>query len=128
MQQTNGFGAASLEEGAYQHGYNYIAKLHALNELEHIEKLVYELLTNQKDKKFCETLVKKLMSEWELRIKIVQESVKIIEPILCLRRVALERAKDLIWDKAHHVLPIFNTLLGESWLLSAKIARAASVS
>lgn len=127
-QQVSGFSAASLEEGAYQHGYNYIAKLHALNELEQVEKLIYELLARQNDENSCVSVVKKLCSEWELRIKIVQESVKIIEPILCLRRVALERAKDLLQHKVPYILPHIDSMLGESWLLSAKTARAAGVS
>lgn len=64
------FGAASLEEGAYQHGYGYISKLHALNELQQVEKIVNELLLRPNDNKFAENLIEKLMNEWSLRLKV----------------------------------------------------------
>lgn len=141
------FGASSLEEGAYQHGYNCIAKLHSLNELEKVEKSVYELLAFANDQKACETIMKTLISELELRLKVilihgklymnllkiglilqvVQQSIKITEPILCLRRVAIDQAKSIVRNKSAHSVPLLDSLLGETWLLSAKGARIAGV-
>lgn len=57
----------------------------------------------------------------------MQESTKIIEPILCLRRVALAQTKRIIQDKVPSAIPFIDSLLGESWLFSAKIARRAGV-
>lgn len=124
---VNEFGAASLEEGAYQHGYSNISKLHALNELEQVEKVIYELLARSNDHNACQSILKKLTSEWELRIKVVQESTKIIEPVLCLRRVALEQAKEILNSKVPDAIAPLNSLMGECWLLSAKIARETGV-
>lgn len=70
-QQVEAFGAASLEEGAYQHGYGYISKLHALNELQQVEKIVSDLLLKPNDQRYAENLMKKLKNEWLLRIKVI---------------------------------------------------------
>ncbi|KAK9719934.1 Phosphatidylinositol 3- and 4-kinase [Popillia japonica] len=126
-QQIDSLAATSLEEGIYQHGYESIVKLHALNELEQIETIVRELLLKSNDHKAAEWIINKLSSEWDLRIKVVQESTKIMEPILCLRRVALNQAKRLIKEQVPSAVPHIDSLLGESWLLSAKIARKAGI-
>lgn len=69
-EQVESFGAASLEEGAYQHGYAYISKLHALHELEQVEKLVQELKLKPNDQQFGNSLILKLKNEWSLRLKV----------------------------------------------------------
>lgn len=70
QEQVESFGAATLEEGAYQHGYGYISKLHALNELQQVEKLVHELLLLPNDYQYGQNLISKLMNEWSLRLKV----------------------------------------------------------
>ncbi|CAH1116639.1 unnamed protein product [Phaedon cochleariae] len=126
-QQVMSFSAASLEEGAYQHGYGYVSKLHALNELQQVEKVVSELLLKPNDKQYAENLMKKMMNEWTLRIKVVEESVRIIEPLLSTRRVSLNLAKKIAEEKIQGAVPYLDSLLGECWLLSAKIARSAGM-
>ncbi|VEN56457.1 unnamed protein product, partial [Callosobruchus maculatus] len=59
--------------------------------------------------------------------QVVQESVQIIEPLLCLRRVSLNLAKKVIEDKLQQPVSYFDTLIGDCWLLSAKIARSAGL-
>ncbi|KAJ8944483.1 hypothetical protein NQ314_009467 [Rhamnusium bicolor] len=125
--QIESFGAASLEEGAYQHGYSCISKLHALNELQQVEKTLYELLLKPNDQNYAENLMKKLMDEWMLRIKVVQESVRVIEPLLCLRRVSLNLAKKIAEEKVPQAVPFLNSFIAECWLLSAKTARSAGM-
>lgn len=60
--------------------------------------------------------------------QIVQESVRTIEPLLCLRRVSLNLAKVIARDKVPGAVPTFDTLIGECWMQSAKTARATGVS
>lgn len=69
-EQVDSFGAATLEEGAYQHGYGYIAKLHALNELQQVEKILHELLLKPNDQQYADSFLTKLQSEWSLRLKV----------------------------------------------------------
>lgn len=70
QEQVESFGAATLEKGAYQHGYGYISKLHALNELQQVERVVNELLLKPNDQQFAHSLITKLMKEWSLRLKV----------------------------------------------------------
>ncbi|CAH0564187.1 unnamed protein product [Brassicogethes aeneus] len=100
IQQVESLGASSMEMGVYQRGYSYISRLHAINELEQVEKCINELLLKPNDKNYAEAIMKKLSMEWELRIKVVQESIRIIEPVLCLRRAALNMGKSIIEEKA----------------------------
>lgn len=67
-QQMEALGSATLEEGAYQHGYGYISRLHVLNEMQRIERLTSEILMRNGD--IVEDLVKQLVFEWELRLKV----------------------------------------------------------
>lgn len=87
--------------------------------MEHLERTVREL-----ERSTTESALEQLASEWELRIKVVQESVKVTEPILCMRRVMLNEAKEKFGER----LPLIDSLLGELWLMSAKTARSATVS
>lgn len=60
--------------------------------------------------------------------QVVQQSIKITEPILCLRRVIIYQAKDILKGKVEHAIPFLDSLLGDLWLQSAKSARIAGVS
>lgn len=126
-QQVDSFGAASLEEGAYHHGYSYITRLHCLNELEQIEKSLFDLFLKPNDQNYAESIMKKLSNEWQLRIKVVQESLRVVEPLLCVRRVALSLARDIAEQKAPQAVPYIDNLLGETWLQSVNVARSAGV-
>lgn len=125
--QVELFGAASVEKGCYQQGYSYISRLHALNELQHAEAITRDILLRPENEAFIITALRNLAREWELRIKVVQDSTKIIEPLLCLRRVIIEQIKRRIGVKAPSAIPHLNSLLGECWLLSATTARKAGI-
>ncbi|KAF5293803.1 hypothetical protein FQA39_LY03288 [Lamprigera yunnana] len=127
IDQVELLGAASLKEGAYERGYTYVARLHAINELKQVVNVINEIQLRPNDNKVCESVVQKLMCEWELRLKVVQESTRIQEPILCLRRVGIEQAKQLLSTTAPNSLPLLNSMLGEAWLQSSVMARSAGV-
>lgn len=126
-QLVDSFGAASLEEGAYHHGYNHITRLHWLTELEQLEKSLFELFLKPNDPNYVNTILTKMFNDWQLRIKVVQESVRVVEPLLCMRRVALNLAREVAEKKAPQAVPFLDKMLGESWLQSANVARAAGV-
>ncbi|XP_066138403.1 serine/threonine-protein kinase ATR [Euwallacea fornicatus] len=126
-QQVDCFGAASLEEGAYHHGYSYITHLHRLTELAQLEKALFDLLVKPNDSNYAESILSKLSNEWQLRIKVVQESVRVVEPLLCLRRVALNLTKSIVEVKAPQAVPFLDKLLGETWLQSINVARTAGI-
>lgn len=45
------------------------------------------------DKYASQQTVKELIEEWDIRIKVVQSSVRVTEPILRLRRIILEQSQ-----------------------------------
>lgn len=125
LQQVENFGAATLEEGAYQHGYNYILRLHALNEMEKLEKTITDLELKSNDDQYVGTVMKNLVNEFELRVKVVQDSVRVVEPLLALRRVGLDLGKRIAEKRLVQAVPHFSKMLGEYWLYSANMARVA---
>uniref|UniRef100_A0A673CHI9 Serine/threonine-protein kinase ATR n=1 Tax=Sphaeramia orbicularis TaxID=375764 RepID=A0A673CHI9_9TELE len=103
--------AASYECGTYQRGYEYIIRLHMLSELEHT---FTEL---QKQKQGLAPSLSQQPLHWSERLEMTQNSFRAKEPILALRRALL--ILYLLWR------PVFQELVGECWLQSARVARKA---
>ncbi|XP_041120696.1 serine/threonine-protein kinase ATR-like [Polyodon spathula] len=101
--------AASFEWGSYQRGYEYIVRLHVLCELEH----TFKDLQNQWQKDG--TKEKEQTLNWQARLEMTQNSFRVKEPILALRRGLLSLSKR----------PDYGELVGECWLQSARVARKA---
>jgi serine/threonine-protein kinase ATR len=74
--------AASME--SHRRGYEYIAKLHMLYELERSFKLRVGSTLEQYSK-----AMEKLSKQWDLRLQITMPSLKVREPILNIRRIVL---------------------------------------
>ncbi|XP_029982322.1 serine/threonine-protein kinase ATR [Sphaeramia orbicularis] len=101
--------AASYECGTYQRGYEYIIRLHMLSELEHT---FTEL---QKQKQGLAPSLSQQPLHWSERLEMTQNSFRAKEPILALRRALLSLGSQ----------PVFQELVGECWLQSARVARKA---
>ncbi|XP_064619014.1 serine/threonine-protein kinase ATR-like [Lineus longissimus] len=118
--QMGPLSAASMESGSYQRGYEYIVRLHILNE---IEKGVHSLLHRGRwpgtDNEILSPLTKnQLLSQWESRLSLVQSSFRSLEPILIIRRVLMSLGQECIdysLDKE----------IGRCFLQSARVARKA---
>jgi serine/threonine-protein kinase ATR len=104
-EQMGPLSTASYEQGSYQRGYEYIVRLHMLQEL---EEYVIPLISSRK--KPCRHSIER----WRARLSLTQESFRICEPILSLRRVMLG-----LEPNKH------NTEIGQYWLGSTQIARSA---
>nr|XP_008104413.1 PREDICTED: serine/threonine-protein kinase ATR isoform X1 [Anolis carolinensis] len=98
--------AASFERGSYQRGYEYITRLHMLCELEH---RIGPLLQQPGNESGKDSL------NWHARIEMTQNSYRVKEPILALRRalLSLNKSED------------YSERMGECWLQSARVARKA---
>lgn len=70
LQQVEALGATSLEEGAYQNGYGCIARLHIINEMEQMEKLIDEIFAKSSNREGCKAVIERVAKEWELRLKV----------------------------------------------------------
>jgi hypothetical protein len=68
-------------------------------------------------------LAKRLMEEWEDRLKNVQQFSRAKEPILSMRRTILVLAKGLIGEKLPEVAKYLDKEVGKCWLQSAVTAR-----
>lgn len=110
----------SIEEGVYQHGYSHVIKLHILNELEKAEAMVYEVSETKRKQALNE-----LMDEWDLRLKIIQPSVRTYEPVLRLRRIILEQSRTIL--ESEDIRDVLNENISKYWLKSAEIARQAGM-
>ncbi|XP_026682047.1 serine/threonine-protein kinase atr [Diaphorina citri] len=110
----------------YREGYEYIVKLHMLSEFEKLATLTIEsvsrdvLTPSQLSSEFSD-----LISNFDQRLMLMQPQGRVIEPVLCLRRVSLTVAQQLFADKAC-LSDLFNQAIGNCWLKSIEIARKAS--
>lgn len=85
--------AATMESGSYLRGYEYIVRLHMLNEIEQVQKVLFNFSTNA-EKMDCggesdKMNVEDLLNQWDSRLKFMQPSFRIQEPILTFRRTLL---------------------------------------
>ena len=112
--------AASMESGSYLRGYEYIVRLHMLNEIEQVQKVLFNLPTNVEKMGCSEELDKMslddLLNQWDARLKFMQPSFRIQEPVLTFRRTLLT------------LIPNNNQLkeqIGKWFLSTAMVAREA---
>ncbi|KAK3744393.1 hypothetical protein QZH41_012155, partial [Actinostola sp. cb2023] len=107
-QQMGPLSAASMQSGAYQRGYEYIARLHILRELESCLSCALQGASTTDDSRLD------MVEGWKARLQITQKSFRTREQILNLRRAVLNLfpSTDLLKKEQ-----------GASWLQSAKIAR-----
>ncbi|CAF1368457.1 unnamed protein product [Rotaria sordida] len=107
--------AASMEVGSYQRGYDYLAKLHLLKDLEYY---VLKNIFHDENSIMIIDNDDNIDDIWSQRHALLPPNSKYIEPSLALRRTLL-LLDDINHTKQHAVLEI-----GECWLHSARIARA----
>ncbi|KAK3087904.1 hypothetical protein FSP39_012312 [Pinctada imbricata] len=118
QEQMGPLSAASMESGSYLRGYQYIVRLHMINEIEESLRLLLNLQTHTEDgeKLTCATSIEQMIKYWETRIQITQCSFRTEEPVLTLRRALFTLAQKVIDQRLDHEI-------GHWWLESAKIAR-----
>jgi serine/threonine-protein kinase ATR len=128
-QQIGPLSAVSMETGggsSYQRGYEYVVKLHALQE---IESSLGELLRMRTDaaeeREHYKNLLLKgidgfLLEPWERREQTMQPSFKHLEPIITLRIALLNFISS-------HLSVDFSKHIAKLWLRLAKIGRKAGM-
>lgn len=117
------------EQNCYHKGYSNVMKLHLISEIEQAFCLTSKILNKNMDETQVLTAIKKLLQDWDGRLQVLQPAARIIEPVLCLRRIVLNEVKSLI--KSHNINEsIFKALegqindyIGTSWLKSIELAR-----
>ncbi|XP_038072304.1 serine/threonine-protein kinase ATR-like [Patiria miniata] len=110
--------AASMETGSYQRGYEYIARLHMLRDLEQGIRCLGGFPQNASSSEDDIMTRPELLGTWDARLSMTQSSFRIQEPLLCLQRIMLglsDGPEDFSKNKD----------VGLCWLKSAKVARKA---
>nr|CAD7426912.1 unnamed protein product [Timema monikensis] len=123
--QLDALATASLDNGAFQNGYEEVVRLQMLSELEAAEKLVQQALSWQQEGRDCSQLVSGLVHKWSMKLENVQQSSSVLEPILSLRRTVLELSSRLLEDQVPSAARELEPLIGKLWLKSAELARKA---
>ncbi|XP_070572431.1 serine/threonine-protein kinase ATR-like isoform X2 [Ptychodera flava] len=115
-EQMGPLSAASMENGSYQRGYEYIVRLHMLNEIERGVKCMVGLNGDNQDDQTDNR--QQMLHNWQARLDITESSSRTQEPILSLRRITLRLAEnaDLTGQDKE---------IGKCWLQSARVARKA---
>lgn len=115
----------SVDRGGYQQGYKHVVRLHILSEIEKISNLVTQIKVIGGDEEKEKFLYKEFADEWSDRLRLMQPSTRIIEPVLGLRRTLLELACKLFEENnvSSNVKKSFMMEIGHCWLKSAEIAR-----
>eukprot|EP00731_Ephydatia_muelleri_P024256 Em0016g527a len=104
-EQMDPLSTVCLEQNSYQRGYDYILRLHMLQELQDAVSLLQ--IGNKES-------MDQILNSWHPRLKAIEENFRVQEGVLSLRRVILGLAD------SH-----FENDIGQYWLKSAKIARRA---
>nr|XP_034325117.1 serine/threonine-protein kinase ATR isoform X2 [Crassostrea gigas] len=116
-EQIGPLSAASMESGSYLRGYEYIVRLHMLNEIEESCRCLLGIRNTENESERTST-AEQLLRQWETRFQTVQCSFRTQEPLLALRRTLftlVQRLTNLDLDQE----------IGRWWLSSARIARKA---
>ncbi len=143
--------AVNLERNSYPRAYENLVKLHVLAELESAVALVeHAPRVDQFRTQFAQVALHlfsssppetrflfsstepsfsgtdQLLEDWDARLSAVQASVRFMEPILSMRRVALKLIQPRLEAQQPALLDVVEAEIGESWLVSARLARKAS--
>lgn len=117
------------EQNCYHKGYSNVMKLHLISEIEQAYYLTSKILNGELDSTQISSALKQLFGDWDGRLQLLQPAARIIEPVLCLRRIVLNELKSLASGRGMNE-NIFKSLenqindyIGTSWIKSIELAR-----
>lgn len=118
------------EQNCYHKGYSNVMKLHLISEIEQAHSLTSQILNGGLSGTQISDSIKKLFDDWDGRLQVLQPAARIVEPVLCLRRILLNEVKSLVADHRNLNENIFQALkhqindyIGTSWMKSIELAR-----
>ncbi|RZF41501.1 hypothetical protein LSTR_LSTR000215 [Laodelphax striatellus] len=113
---------ATVTCGGYRQGYDYIVKLHILDEFEKMGNSLLDLLAGESSRKLAQ-FEDLISNELEQRLKLLQPTHHVLQPVLCMRRVVLTIAKDMLDQKCPSVTELLKQVVSKCWLKSISLAR-----
>lgn len=125
------------EPNIYHKGYANVIKLHLISEIEQAYKIVSDIqakcLLAVEIRPEIKGLLNGFLNDWDARLKLLQPTVRIVEPVLCLRRILLNMVQSLLkvrlndTNVSKDIENQLNRYIGKSWIRSAELARVAGM-
>lgn len=121
------------EQNSYQKGYSNVMKLHLISEIEQTRDSMNQVIdANGKLKN--PNAMQKLFLDWTARTQLLQPVPRIVEPVLCLRRIVVNEAKKILNKRMEHKRGAYmaverqiNNYVGELFIKSIELAREAGM-
>lgn len=121
------------EQNSYQKGYANVMKLHLISEIEQARNSMNQVIdANGKLRNI--NAMQKLFLDWTARTQLLQPVPRIVEPVLCLRRIVINEAKKILRKRMERMPDAFtaveqqiNNFVGESFIKSTELAREAGM-
>ncbi|XP_055847877.1 serine/threonine-protein kinase ATR isoform X1 [Episyrphus balteatus] len=116
------------EHYSYHKAYTEILKLQLLTDVEKNKSLV-QFIVNETDEAKCILAVNEFFADWNARLCFLQPTVRILEPLLCLRRNLLSETKNLLntvrGDVSVAINKCIDDEMGKLWIRSIQMNREA---
>lgn len=124
---------AGDEQNSYQKGYANVMKLHLISEIEQARDSMNQVIdANGKVKNV--NAMQKLFLDWTARTQLLQPVPRIVEPVLCLRRIVVNEVKAILSKRMEHVRDSYTAIerqidnfVGETFIKSTELAREAGM-
>ncbi|XP_055902742.1 serine/threonine-protein kinase ATR [Eupeodes corollae] len=114
------------EHYSYHKAYTEILKLQLLTDIEKNKSLV-QFVVSETDEAKCIAAVNEFFSDWNARLCFLQPTVRILEPLLCLRRNLLSETKNLLntmkGDVSVGLNKCIDEEMGRLWIRSIQMNR-----
>lgn len=125
----NDFRQMNDEHNSYHKGYPTAMKMHLVCEIEQAFSFVTRIGEQEISSDVSVAALKRLFDEWDARLQYLQPVARILEPVLCLRRLILTETIHIMRTsiKSDNVLgmheKIINDYVGTLWIRSIELAR-----
>lgn len=121
------------EQNSYQKGYSDVMKLHLISEIEQARDSMNQVI-DARGKLKNPNGMQKLFLDWTARMQLLQPVPRIVEPMLCLRRIVVNEAKKILSKRMENIREAFTAVerqidnyVGESFIKSTELAREAGM-
>ncbi|KAG4077877.1 hypothetical protein HA402_013811 [Bradysia odoriphaga] len=126
------FHSTSDGKSDYNTRYPVVLKLHLITEMESVQEMLNEF-SCQQDVDSSTQVLNVLFDLWNARLEILQPTARIIEPVLCLRRILLTECKQLFTAHIRNEpvlrngIKMIDKYIGTSLMKSIELARNAEM-
>lgn len=117
------------EQNCYHKGYANVMKLHLICEIEQAFCFVSSIRSDGFSFETGLNALKRLFDDWDCRLQYLQPVARIMEPVLCLRRLILGEATSLMRSHINNPAVFkalekeINDYVGTLWIRSIELAR-----